>query len=624
MPWRRVAANEGPAAITRSNVQSEYDREARCTVDMIRGGFRAVGEAWRLTKPYLCSQEKWRAYRLLAAVMVLNLITVYGQVLNTYWFKYVYNALQRKEAGAFWALAVTYQRVPEFPYLIPGFLAIGVILTVASTYAVYLQQMLQIDWWRWLTENFVGDWMAGRAYYQLALKGHTNTSVDNPDQRIAVDLNDFVASNLALAISFVTNIVLIVSYVGILWSASSPMHFLGTHVPGYLVWVALLYSGLGTLIAHLIGRKLIDLNFLQQRYQADMRFNLVRIRENTTQIALYGGEQEEVSGVMRRFEAIRLNWWTIMRRTKAFNFFALGFTNFAIFVALIVGAPDFFAGIISLGALMLINSSFGNMQTAFSWFIGSYQQIVTWRATVQRLGGFERAVREVGAHGIHSGFEMYENGEELLAETLEINLPDGSPLFAQTRLAIGRGGPVVITGPSGSGKSILLRTFAGIWPFGYGRIYRPAGRLMFLPQKPYFPLGSLKEVVTYPRRPAEMTDESVRQAVADVGLARLADHLADTENWTLRLSGGEQQRLALARALVMKPDWLFLDEALSGLDDDAQHALFAMVRTRLPHTQLVSVVHRTALFALYPRRGTISSGETGTMRLTLEEVVPGQ
>ena len=594
-------------------------------VDVIRGVFRATAEAWRLAKPYFRSQEKWAAYGLLAAVMVLNLFTVYGQVLNTYWFKYAYNALQQKQAGAFWALAVTYQHVPVFPYLIPGFLGIGAILTISSTYAVYLQQMLQIRWWRWLTESFVGDWMAGRAYYQLALAGETGTPVDNPDQRIADDLDNFVSGNLVLAISFVTNIVSIVSYIGILWAASAPMRLFGAHVPGYLVWAALLYSGLGTLIAHLIGRKLIDLNFLQQRYQADMRFNLVRIRENTEQIALYGGEREESSGVMRRFEAIRLNWWQIMRRTKAFNFFSLGFTNFAIFVALIVGAPDYFAGIISLGELMLINSSFNNVQTAFSWFISSYQQIVTWRATVQRLDGFERAVRAAGARSARPRITSGEGGEELLAENLAIDLPDGRPLLAQARFALSRDGPLAITGPSGAGKSTLLRTFAGIWPFGHGRISRPAGKLMFLPQKPYFPLGTLKQVVTYPRPPAEVADEAVLEALRDVGLPGLAKRLAETDNWTLRLSGGEQQRLALARALIVKPDWLFLDEAFSALDEDAARTLFAMLCARLPKTQIVSAVHNTTLIELHPRRVTLQSVASGAMRLAFaEKAVPGQ
>lgn len=284
--------------------------------------------------------------------------------------------------------------------------------------------------------------MAGRVYYQLALKSQTGTSIDNPDQRIAEYLNTFVAGSLTLAISFVCNIVGIVFYVGILWMASEPMRAFGIYVPGYLVWTALLYSGLGTPIAHLIGRKLIDLNFLQQRCRAEMRFNLVRIRENTEQIALYGGERDEISGVMRRFETIRLNWWQIMRRTKAFNFFALGFTNFAIFVSLIVGAPDYFAGIISLGVLMLINSSFNNVQTAFSWFVSSYQQIVTWRPTVQRLDGFARALHEAGPHGAHSGITTGELGEELLAENLELHLPDGRPLITQNRFTLGRGGPL--------------------------------------------------------------------------------------------------------------------------------------------------------------------------------------
>jgi vitamin B12/bleomycin/antimicrobial peptide transport system ATP-binding/permease protein len=584
---------------------------------MTRGTIAPMREAWRLAKPYFRSEEKWKAYGLLITVMMFNLITVYGQVLNTYWFKYAYNALQQKQAHAFWALAVTYERVPEFPYFIPGFLGIGAILTVSSTYATYLQQMLQIAWWRWLTKSFVENWMACHAYYHLALKGEVESPVDNPDQRITDDLNNFVNFSLTLTISFVTNFVTIVSYIGVLWSASTPMHPFGIHIAGYLVWVALLYSGVGTLFAHLIGRKLIDLNFLQQRFQADMRFNLVRIRENTEQIALYGGEREEALGAMNRFGAIYLNWWQIMRRTKVFNFFTLGFTNFAIFVSLIVGAQDYFLGTISLGVLMLINSSFNSVQTAFSWFVSSYQQIVAWRAAVRRLDGFERGVREVRVHAEVPGITATTKGDKFVAQNLSIQLPDGRGLFSQPRFEFDRGCPLAITGPSGSGKSTLFRALAGIWPFGHGHISRPSGRLMFLPQKPYFPLGPLKEAITYPRSSDEVADEVVQAALADVGLQQLGGELKRVDNWTLRLSGGEQQRLALARALIVRPDWLFLDEALAALDESAARNVFAMLRAKLSGTQFVSIVHYATVLNLHPRKMALVAGATGAMRLDM-------
>lgn len=591
---------------------------------MLRGIIAATREAWRLAKPYFRSEEKWKAFGLLAVVMILNIVVVYGQVLNTYWFKYAYNALQQKNAGDFWKLAVTYMHVPEFPFWIPGFLGIGVILTVASTYATYLQQLLQIRWWQWLTRNFVDDWMEGRAYYQLALRSDGDSTVDNPDQRIAVDLNNFVGSNLNLSISFVTNLISIASYVGILWSASAPMTLFGSHIPGYLVWAALLYSGLGTLFAHLIGRKLIKLNFLQQRFEADMRFNLVRIRENTEQIALYGGERVEASGVMNRFEAIYLNWWQIMKRTKMFNFFTLGFTNFAIFVSLIVAAPDYFSGVISLGVLMLINSSFGNVQSSFSWIISSYQQIVTWRATVQRLDGFERAVTEAHRRSASSGVTARQEGDRLRADDLAIDLPDGTPLFAESRFDLDRGAPLAIVGPSGTGKSTLLRMLAGIWPFGRGRISRPAGKLMFMPQKPYFPIGSLKQAVTYPRPPYDVSDDAVLDVLNTVGLGALGDRLEAIDNWTLRLSGGEQQRLAIARALLIRPDWLFLDESLSSIDQAGARSLFATMQARLPETQIVSVAHDASLIDLHPRRAALKRDEDGALRFDAAAPVPGE
>lgn len=591
---------------------------------MLRGVITALREAWRLAKPYFRSEEKWRAFGLLAVVMLLNLIVVYGQVLNTYWFKYAYNALQQKNASAFWKLAVTYMHVPEFPYWIPGFLGIGVLLTVASTYATYLQQLLQIRWWQWLTRNFVNDWMGGRAYYQLALRGDSDSTVDNPDQRIANDLNNFVGNNLNLSISFITNLFSLGSYVGILWSASAAMTMFGSHIPGYLVWAALLYSGFGTLFAHLIGRRLIKLNFLQQRFEADLRFNLVRIRENTEQIALYGGERQETSGVMNRFQAIYLNWWQIMKRTKMFNFFTLGFSNFAVFVALIVAAPDYFSGVISLGVLMLINSSFGNVQNSFSWIIGSYQQIVSWRATVQRLDGFERAVAEAHRRSDNPGVVATQEGDRVRADALSIDLPDGSSLFSESGFEIDRGTPLAIVGPSGTGKSTLLRMLAGIWPFGRGRISRPAGKLMFMPQKPYFPIGSVKQAVTYPRPVYEVADDAVREVLEAVGLGRLGDKLETIDNWTLRLSGGEQQRLAIARVLLIRPDWLFLDESLSSLDPPAARSLFETLQKRLPQTQIVSVAHDATLVDLHPRRAALRHDEDGAIRLDAAAPVPGE
>ena len=582
---------------------------------MGRSAIAPVSAAWRLAKPYFCSEEKWKAYRLLVIVITFSLITIYGQVLNTYWFKYAYNALQQKQATAFWALTVTYFRVPVFPYIIPGFISIGVILTVFSCYATYFQQMLQITWLRWLTNNFVENWMAHRAHYQLTLGGEIGSSVDNPDQRITDDLNNFVSSRLALTISLLTNLVTVASFVAILWSTSAPMRPLGLHIPGYLVWAALLYSGFGTLFGHLIGRKLIDLNVLQQRFRADMRFNLVRIRENTEQIALYGGEPEEVAGVMRRFLAVYLNWWQIMRRTKAFNFFALGFANFAIIISLIVGAPDYFAGTISLGVLMLISSSFSSVQTALSWLVSSYQQFVDWRAAVQRLDGFERGVHEAQVRAEHPGITVTTSGDSFVAEDLTIFSPDGRALFNRLRFDFGRGSPLAITGPSGCGKSTLFRALAGIWPFGHGRINRPAGRVMFLPQKPYFPLGSLKAAVTYPRASHEIPDDVVRAALTDIGLQQLGGELERIDNWALRLSGGEQERLALARALIARPDWLFLDEALAALDENAARSVFETLRANLPTTHVVSIAHHAAVIQLHPCRVRFAVEPTGATRI---------
>ncbi|MGC9269227.1 ABC transporter ATP-binding protein/permease [Acidiphilium sp.] len=585
----------------------------------------ALRDTWRLSKPYFQSDQKWRAYGLLSANLILSLITVYGVVLNTYWFRYVFDALQKKDSATFWQLAYGYIVIKQVPYIIPGFLEIGILLTAASVYAVYFTQMLEIRWRTWLTNYFIDAWMQGRAYYQISLTAKAGTALDNPDQRIADDVRSFVSNTLSLGLSFVTNLTSIFSYVAILWSISGMIKPFGWPVPGYLVWIALGYSILGTGFVHLIGRALIPLAFQQQQVDADFRYNLVRVRENTEQIALYGGETHEIGGLSERFTAIIGNWWKIMRRTKMLNFFYYGFVNTATFLGLVVAAPAFFAGSISLGALQQIGSAFGNTQSSFAWFVNSYQQIVLWRATVLRLDGFEQAVR--AAHLIDTQRELRTQvvGTGLRAHELAIDLPDGRHLFAQSELHLSPGTPIVILGPSGAGKSTLFRALAGIWPFGRGDVSRPAGHLMFLPQKPYFPLGSLKRAVAYPREGLEVPDPAVRAALVDVGLGELADELEHVDNWTMRLSGGEQQRLALARALIVRPDWLFLDEALSALDEPAALALFRTIRARLPATQIVSISHQDSVVELHPRRAHLTPDAKGTMHLITDiEVVPGE
>ncbi|GBQ30328.1 ABC transporter ATP-binding protein/permease [Acidiphilium acidophilum] len=583
---------------------------------------RAIGaamrDAFRLAKPYFKSEEKWVAWGLLSTIIALNLIAVYLNVVYSYWYKIFYNALQTKDEPAFWTMLLTYKSVKGYPWFVPGFLGIAVFNIVVGVYSFYLQQMLEIRWRRWITDRFTAEWLTGRAHYQISLMATAGSVLDNPDQRIADDLRSFVSNNLSLGISFIANIVNLFSFIFVLWFLVPPLHLFGVVIPGYLVWVAILYSVIGTYLTHVIGWRLIPLSFQQQQVDADFRFNLIRVRENSEQIALYAGEPEETVALKQRFHAIYLNWWRIMKRTKALNFFTIGFSQVASIFPMLIAAPGYFAGIYTLGLLMQINNIFSNVQGSFSWFVGAYPQLVGWRATVQRLDGFERAVATAHARYAAELASNPRRGSELVVDDLSLDLPDGRHLLDAHHLTITPGTPLAITGASGSGKSTLFRALAGIWPFGRGRITRPAGLTMFLPQKPYFPLGSLKRAVAYPRQEYDVADESVRAALADVGLGALGGQLEHVDNWTLRLSGGEQQRLALARALIARPDWLFLDEALSALDSAAASTLFAMLRDRLPATQIVSISHQNDIIGLHPRRARVGPDRDGAMQVIEE------
>ena len=542
---------------------------------------------WALAKPYWVSEQRTKGLVLLVTVIGLSVGLVWINVRITYWYNDFYNALQDKKVDDFLPLVGT------FTLLALAYIAVGV-------YRFYLRQMLEIEWRSWLNERLLAEWLRDRAYYRLQL---LDRGTDNPDQRIAEDLRLFVTDTLRLSLGLLSAIMTLVSFVVLLWTLSGSIDLFGVTIPGYMVWCVLLYTGLGTLLTHLIGRRLIGLEYEQQRFEADYRFSLVRLRENSEGVALYRGEKEELGNFRARFASVIANWWDIMRKRKQLNFFTFSYGQVAVMFPYVVAAPRYFAGAIPLGAVVQTASAFGQVQDSLSWIIDNYPDLAKWRATVDRLTGFMASLENVREQAERLDGERVEGTQESLAlENLALDLPQGKPLLAATSIELLPGEDVLVTGPSGAGKSTFFRTLAGIWPYWQGRLRLPKGaRLLFLPQKPYLPIGTLKKAVAYPADTAQYSDAAVGEALQTVGLSQLASDLERSENWALMLSGGEQQRLAFARALLNAPDWLFLDEATASLPEQDQEKLYRLLKERLPRTTLVSIGHRGSLRAHHER-----------------------
>lgn len=540
---------------------------------------------WALTRPYWVSEERGRGLVLLATVVGLALLLVWLEVLFNAWNRDFYNTFESRDQA-------------EFFRQLGMFTLLALLFIVTGVYRQYFQQMLFIEWRTWLTERYLADWLKDRAYYRLQL---LDKGTDNPDQRIAEDLNIFVDLTLTLTLGLLSAVVTLVSFVGILWTISGPATLLGIEIPGYMVWVALAYAIAGTGLTHLIGRRLIGINFDLQRNEANFRFALVRLRENAEGVALYRGEAGETQNFRARFADVVSVWWAKMLKQKQLTWFTVLYAQVAIIFPFVVASPRFFSGQMPLGGIFQIASAFGQVQGALSWFINAYGAFANWKATVDRLTGFTEALARVREEAERLDGERAE-AEGLALQQLELSLPEGRRLLAPTDLVFKPGESVLVTGPSGSGKSTLFRALAGIWPYWKGRITVPRGaRLLFLPQKPYLPIGSLKHAVCYPADAATVADEDAREALRATGLAPLAGDLARIENWAQLLSGGEQQRLAFARALLYRPDWLFMDEATASLPEEAQAELYALLPQRLPGTTFVSIGHRASLAGFHRR-----------------------
>ncbi len=547
---------------------------------------RSFRTFWHLFRGYWNSEHKWRARGLLAFVIGLNFASVYLLVRINSWYNEFYNALQQYAQESFWPL------VGEFT-------ALAFLYIIIAVYAIYLRQMLQIRWRTWMTDRYLAGWMQHQVYYRLQVLG---SDTDNPDQRISEDINQFVTLTLQLLLGFLKQLTTLGAFGVVLWNLSGAFTVpLGSHefvVYGYMFWFSLVYSILGTVGAHLVGRRLIGLNFDQQRYEADFRFNMMRVRENSESVAFYRGEDAENVGFKERFAHVISNYWQLMRQTKLLNFYVNGYAQLAIIVPLVLAAPRYFGGEMALGGLMQTVSAFGRVQDALSYFVESYDTIAQLAAVIRRLSTFTEHMEQAQALEDGVAHEQSTAGESALALAgLDVALPDGRQLMQDCTVTLPAGSSVLVTGASGTGKSTLLRTLAGIWPYGSGQVTIGQGsRALFLPQRPYLPLGSLRRALAYPRTAAG-TDEELAVALRDVGLERLVDKLDTIDDWSRILSLGEQQRLAFARVLLVKPQWVFLDEATSALDEPREQEMYELLRKRLPGLSIVSVGHRSTLFA---------------------------
>ncbi|OPB34058.1 ABC transporter ATP-binding protein/permease [Pseudomonas fluorescens] len=565
------------------NQNAEY----RAVNDAVRGQF--FRRTWAMITPYWRSEEKGRAWLLLAAVIGLSLFSVAISVWINHWYKDFYNALEKKDTAAFWQL-------------VGYFGGIAAVAILGAVYRLYLTQMLTIRWRAWLTEKHFSRWLAHKNYYQLEQGGYT----DNPDQRISEDLNNFTSGTLSLGLGLLRNVVSLVSFSIILWGVSGSIEVFGVTIPGYMFWCALLYAAVGSWLTHLIGRRLIGLSNQQQRFEADLRFSMVRVRENAESIALYNGEPNERQRLSTRFGKVWQNFWDIMKVSKRLTFFTAGYSQIAIIFPFIVAAPRYFTGKIELGELMQINSAFGNVQENFSWFINAYSELATWRATSDRLLSFQQAMSDNEQRT--PAIDVRPEGERLVIKDLGMDLADGRHLLTDADMTVEPGQRVMLSGRSGSGKSTLLRAMGHLWPAGHGSIRLPATRYLFLPQKPYLPIGTLKAVLSYPQDDSVYAPERYAQVLETCRLPHLVNRLDEANHWQRMLSPGEQQRLAFARALLFAPQWLYMDEATSAMDEEDEATLYQALIDELPGLSIVSVGHRSSLKRFHGRHVRIDGG----------------
>ena len=550
--------------------------------------------------------ERRLAISALVFLVVVNQAQVLISVRLSYFSSDWFNAIQNKDEATFWRILLT-----VFPMLVGIYIFSNVVEFI-------VQSTLMIRWRRWLTKYYISRWLGGSTHYRMTLKG---LNTDNPDQRIAEDVHRFIDGGqvgqgiYSFSITLIAMLSSLIAFADILWRLSKDFTIPGTEIaiPGFLFWTALIYSIIGTLVTHLIGRSLIGLYFQRQRYEADFRFSLARLREYSEQIALLKGEPAERRHAMGRFGYVFDNYMEIVHRRKWLMAFTSFYGQISPYIPYIVAAPFYFAGKIQLGVMTQTAQAFGRVESALTFFVTYYTSLADFKAVLDRLSSFDAAIDQ--AHAMEHASDIVASpasAGEIGIAGLDLALPDGRVIVTQAQLTFQPGEAVLLSGHSGSGKSTLFRAVAGVWPFGKGAISVPAGAsVMLLPQKPYIPIGTLRNAVTYPQDAAHFDDAALVKALENALMGPFIERLDEEDNWSQRLSGGEQQRLAVARALLARPDWLFLDEATSALDEPTEAALYRLLADHLPGTTVVSIGHRSTLAAFHQRRIVMEKNADG-------------